>query len=62
MDVIKTLESQLVQQRSDMQAEFDRMKDDFMRQDDLKQKKLEDAKLGDLQKDQIIAELKKQFE
>lgn len=52
----------MAQQRSEMQAEFDRMKCDFSRQDELKQKKLEDAKLGDLQKDQIIAELKKQFE
>jgi hypothetical protein len=31
-----------------MQAEFDRMKDDFSRQDELKQRKLEDAMLGDL--------------
>ena len=42
-----------------MQAEFDRLKDDFQRQDELKQRKLEDANLADLQKDQIIAELKK---
>ena len=52
----------MTQQRNEMQAEFDRMKDDFSRQDELKQRKLEDAMLGDLQKDQIIAELKKQFE